>query len=112
MRRMRHFTRSSTPFLVSLFSSLLLAAPGCGGDDDSVSCGPGTILRDGLCVVDDGTGGDAPTVSAIEPASGLVGGGEPFTITGTGFENGGDTTVSFGDSVAAFEIVSDTEITG
>lgn len=111
---MRLSKHASAPFLASTLSALLLAtAAGCGGDDgDGVTCGPGTSLEDGVCVAD-GTGdGEAPTVSSIEPSSGLVGGGEPFTITGSGFENGGDTTVSFGDSVAAFEIVSDTEITG
>ncbi|HEU5058224.1 MAG TPA: IPT/TIG domain-containing protein [Kofleriaceae bacterium] len=101
--------------LSSSCAALALLAAGCGDDDggggDGVTCGPGTHLEDGVCLPD-GTDGDAPTVSAIEPASGLVGGGEPFTITGTGFASGGDVTVSFGDSVAGFEIVSDTEITG
>jgi hypothetical protein len=108
---MRHYFGSST---ISLFATVSLLLAGCGGDDDSsggLTCGPGTH-QDGESCIPDGTSGDAPTVSAIEPSNGLVGGGEPFTITGTGFENAGDTTVAFGDSVAAFEIVSDTEITG
>jgi hypothetical protein len=112
---MRLRTRSS-------FASLLLLLPlaGCGDDvDGGYVCGPGTVPDDGQCVPEGGGGPDAspgaaPTVSSIEPASGLVGGGEPFTITGSGFESSGagDTTVWFGDSVASFEIVSDSEITG
>ena len=110
---MRHSIASSTPLVLAVLPlSLFIGASGCGDDSDSVRCGAGTALEDGVCV-GQGTGdGEAPTVASIEPASGLVGGGEPFTITGTGFENGGDTTVSFGDSVASFEIVSDTEISG
>jgi hypothetical protein len=108
---MRQWTAPSTLFSFAVLPLSLVV--GCGGDDgDSVRCGPGTSLEDGVCVAD-GTGdGEAPTVASIEPASGLVGGGEPFTITGSGFDNGGETVVSFGDSVASFEIVSDTEITG
>ncbi|HEY8144583.1 MAG TPA: IPT/TIG domain-containing protein [Kofleriaceae bacterium] len=105
--------------LGALSLSLLLGAAACGGDDDDdgdggdgVTCGPGTVLDGDQCVPEDVGEGEAPTVDSIEPASGLVGGGESFTITGTGFVSTGDTTVSFGDSVAAFEIVSDTEITG
>jgi len=108
---MRHCMHSSTTLLVSLLSSLFVTAGGCGDDSSSVTCGPGTH-RDGDTCLPEGTSGDEPTVSSIEPSSGLVGGGEPFTITGTGFDSAGDTTVAFGDSVAAFEIVSDTEITG
>jgi hypothetical protein len=119
---MRLLTSTSTHLSLGLLSlSLLLGAAACGGDDDDdddgdggdgVTCGPGTVLDGDQCVPEDVGEGEPPTVDSIEPASGLVGGGEAFTITGTGFENGGDTTVSFGDSVAAFEIVSDTEITG
>ena len=114
---------SSTHFSFALLSSLALlgGAAGCGGDDDGgdggdggdgVTCGPGTVLEDGQCLPDGTVDGEPPTLDSIEPASGLVGGGEPFTITGSGFANGGDVTVSFGDNVAAFEIVSDSEITG
>jgi hypothetical protein len=106
---MRPFLLTSIPLLFALLP--LGAGCGSGDDDDGLSCGPGTHDEGGVCIPD-GTTGDAPSVSAIEPASGLVGGGEPFTITGTGFENAGDTTVMFGDSVAAFTIVSDTEISG
>ena len=117
---MRLSTSTSTLFSFGVLSlSLLLGAAACGGDDDDdgdggdgVTCGPGTVLEDGVCVPDGTVDGEEPTVSAIEPTSGLVGGGEAFTITGSGFANGGDVTVSFGDSVAAFEIVSDSEITG
>lgn len=117
MPRMRHSIASSTPLLLAVLPlSLSIGAGGCGEDSDSVRCGPGTVLEDGVCVgqdTGDGDGdGEAPTVSSIEPATGLVGGGESFTITGSGFENGGDTTVTFGDNVASFEIVSDSEITG
>jgi hypothetical protein len=114
---------SSTRFSFALLSSLALlgGAAGCGGDDDDddggdggdgVTCGPGTVLEDGQCVPEGTVDGEPPSVDSLEPASGLVGGGEPFTITGSGFANGGDVTVSFGDNVAAFEIVSDSEITG
>ena len=106
---------------------------GCGDDLQSVVCGPGTVEQDGECVAeggltcgpgtveqggecvpDDPGAGAAPTVTAIDPPIGLVGGGESFTITGENFMalGAGDTSVLFGDSVAAFEIVSDTEITG
>lgn len=107
---MRHFPHASTPLFLALLP-LMNAAAGCGGDDD-VSCGPGTHLEGDVCVPDGSGGGEAPTVSAIEPASDLVAGGATFTITGSGFAGGGDTTVAFGDSVASFEIVSDSEITG
>ncbi len=119
---MRSWTSSSIQAYFAVLSlALLVASPGCGdGDDDDddgdggdgVTCGPGTILEDGVCLPDGTVDGEPPAVSAIEPATGLVGGGEPFTITGSGFANGGDVTVSFGDSVAGFEIVSDSEITG
>ncbi|HLU66565.1 MAG TPA: IPT/TIG domain-containing protein [Kofleriaceae bacterium] len=92
-----------------------LTTTGCG-DNEGYVCGPGTVAQGDQCVPSGGGGGggEAPTVASINPADGLVGGGEPFTITGTGFlePGSGDTTVLFGDSVAAFEIVSDTEITG
>ena len=116
---MRLFTTSSIHYSLALLSSLaLVCGAGCGGDDDDggggdgVTCGPGTILEDGVCLPDGTVDGEEPSVDSIDPASGLVGGGEPFTITGSGFANGGDVIVSFGDSVAAYEIVSDSEITG
>ena len=100
---------ASTGLVFALLPISLLGAAGCG-DDNGVTCGPGTTLEDGMCIADGD--GEMPTVSSIEPAFGLVAGGEPFTITGSGFANGGDVTVSFGDSVASFEISSDSEITG
>ena len=114
---MRLCKPSSTHLSLAALSISLLLGAACGGDDDGgggdgVTCGPGTVLEDGECLPDGTVDGEAPTVDAIEPATGLVGGGEAFTITGSGFANGGDVTVSFGDSVAAFEIVSDSEITG
>jgi hypothetical protein len=122
MRLLKSST-SSTHFFFALLSSLALlgGAAGCGGDDDGgdggdggdgVTCGPGTVLEDGQCLPDGTVDGEPATVDSIEPASGLVGGGEPFTITGSGFANGGDLIVTFGDNVAAYEVVSDTEITG
>src|SRR5687768_8137717 len=92
---------SSTHFSFALLSSLALlgGAAGCGGDDDGgdggdgITCGPGTVLEDGQCLPDGTVDGEPPSLDSIEPASGLVGGGEPFTITGSGFANGGDVTV-------------------
>jgi hypothetical protein len=56
---------------------------------------------------------DPPTVTSVSPASGLVGGGTPVTITGTGFatEEAGANTVTFGGSAATgVATVNDTTI--
>jgi hypothetical protein len=84
---------------------------GCDGDDqdDDLTCGPGTIERDGQCVL--GEQGAAVSIASIDPVEDLVGGGATFTLIGSGFAAGG-TTVRFGDAVAAITIESDTRITG
>lgn len=51
----------------------------------------------------------APTISTISPISGMVAGGEPVVITGTGFT--GATAVTFGDAGSTYNIDSDTQIT-
>jgi Regulator of chromosome condensation (RCC1) repeat/IPT/TIG domain len=50
-----------------------------------------------------------PTVTKVSPTSGPVGGGTSVTITGTEFN--GVTTVSFGETSAAFKVNSPTSIT-
>src|SRR6202011_3920851 len=51
-----------------------------------------------------------PTVSAVSPSSGLLAGGTPVTITGTGFTWAG--AVHFGTGAAsAVTVVSDTSVT-
>jgi|GEM_PF-699018 len=53
----------------------------------------------------------APTVSAISPATGALGGGTAVTLTGTGFLSGA--TVSIGSSaLSGMTVVSATSITG
>ncbi len=53
---------------------------------------------------------DPPTVSSVSPASGVVGGGTPVTITGTGFLAGA--TASFGgSSCGSLVVASVTSIT-
>ena len=56
-----------------------------------------------------------PTVTAVSPIVGPLGGGNTVTITGTGFTDGGlvnATAVLFGSTPAtSFHLVSDTEIT-
>ncbi|NUP50127.1 MAG: cell shape-determining protein [Catenulispora sp.] len=51
----------------------------------------------------------APAVTGISPASGVLAGGTSVTITGTDFL--GATSVAFGSTPAAFTVVSDTQIT-
>lgn len=58
----------------------------------------------------------APTVSAVSPNAGLLGGGNTVTVTGTGFFNGGITgavtAVTFGVTAATrYNVVSDTVLT-
>jgi hypothetical protein len=49
-------------------------------------------------------------VTAISPKSGVVGGGTPVTVTGSGFT--GATSVQFGPNLAnRVTVVSDTQIT-
>lgn len=53
----------------------------------------------------------APTVTAIAPATGTSAGGTAVTITGTGF--GGATSATIGgNAVTSFTVVSNTSITG
>jgi hypothetical protein len=53
-----------------------------------------------------------PTVTAVAPASGPLAGGTAVTITGTGFQTTGTTTVSFGGTAAtSVVVVSATSIT-
>jgi hypothetical protein len=82
----------------------------------SLTCGPGTIERDRECVpAASGTAGAVPAITAVEPASDLLGGGGVFTIRGSGFlaPDAGETVLSFGDATAeAFLIVSDALIQG
>ena len=56
-----------------------------------------------------GSTGTPPTVTAISPTSGLVGGGTSVTITGTNFV--GVSSVSFGGVLGNFTVVSPTQIT-
>src|SRR5690606_16017715 len=101
--------------MVGVLPALSLAAvTACGSDVGGFECGAGTIESEGVCVPGSAAG-TAPTISAISPAAGLVGGGELFTITGSGFLSldAGATIVSFGDHDApAVVVVSDTEIQG
>ena len=54
----------------------------------------------------------APTLSQIDPASGSVNGGNPVTITGTGFQDSGITTVTFdGVPCSNLVVVDSTRIT-
>ena len=56
------------------------------------------------------TGAAAPAVTAINPKSGVLGGGTPVTLTGSGFT--GATSVQFGPNLAnRVTVVSDTQIT-
>jgi hypothetical protein len=98
---------------ITALTALGLSVTACG-DNDVLTCGEGTIQQGGECIAGAPGAGLAPTITAITPSTGLVAGNEPFTITGTGFRaaGAGDTTITFGDNVAAFEIVSDSEITG
>jgi hypothetical protein len=73
--------------------------------------GPG--LAQSLCAA--AQGATTATIATLTPSSGAVGGGTPFTITGTGFFSGGSPDVSdvdFGTSAANFTVVSNTKITG
>lgn len=53
-----------------------------------------------------------PTVATVSPSSGLSAGGTSVTVTGTGFETVGTTTVTFGGSAATgVSVVNSTTIT-
>lgn len=53
---------------------------------------------------------ERPTITAVSPSSGPLAGGEPITITGTGFLPGA--TVKIGTSAATVTTVTPTEIHG
>ena len=57
-----------------------------------------------------GTGAATPTISAVVPSSGPVGGGTTVTLTGTGFESGA--TVAFLDATRAVAAASVTFVSG
>ena len=56
------------------------------------------------------SGQTAPTVSAISPATGALGGGQAVTITGTGFTGATSVTIG-GASATSVTVVSATSIT-
>jgi hypothetical protein len=52
----------------------------------------------------------APTLAAVSPNNGPLAGGEPATLTGSGFLVGGTTTVRFGSIAATVQAVGQSEI--
>ncbi len=57
-------------------------------------------------------GGGGIEVTSISPERALVGGGETFVVTGSGFSSLKGSSLTWGDTEISFEVVSDTEIVG
>jgi hypothetical protein len=101
-------TAPAASFVVDSSTSITATSPAhASAAVDVTVTGP-----DGTSTVGSGdefTFGDVPAVTALSPSHGLVGGGTSVTITGTDF--GGATTVMFGTTPASFTVDSSTSIT-
>lgn len=105
---------SSTAALGQSSSTTACSTQGGGGDDIPVQCGPTTSPTgpDGLTPPATISGGATPrfcsdpTVISVSPDTGSEAGGDPVTITGTGF--GLDLTVLFGRFASRYALKSAT----
>lgn len=99
-----HFGAASAVFAVNSNSQITaIAPPGTGTVSVTVTTSSGT--SNGLPY---SYGTSAPTLVSVSPTSGPASGGNIVTLTGTGFVN--ITAVHFGANLAAFTVVSTTQI--
>ena len=109
--------------LLALFATALVACPAGDDDDASTDDDDATAADDDDATGDDDDSGDdddattppppAPTITAVAPATGPLGGGTPVTITGTGYldNSPGPTSVLFGANAGVdCLIATDTEL--
>ncbi|HEY3815345.1 MAG TPA: IPT/TIG domain-containing protein, partial [Caulobacteraceae bacterium] len=100
-------TKSATSFTVNGVGDITAVAPsGSGTVDVTVTTPQGTSATSAS---DQFVYDAVPTVSGVSPNTGPAGGNTSVTITGAGFT--GITSVSFGPNLAAFTVVSPTQIT-
>jgi CSLREA domain-containing protein len=97
-------TTAATSFAVNGDTSITAVAPAgsAGTVDITVTSVGGTSAASSA---DQFTYAAVPTITQISPASGLVSGGTPVTVTGTNFI-GGQTSVAFGASTIAASSVT------
>ena len=89
-----NFKPDGTAGSIVEFTPSQLAASGSPIPQDTIAGGSTGLSNPWLLVIE-----QAPTVSAVSPATGLPGGGTQVTISGTGFYPG--STVDFGQAPAA-----------
>ncbi|WP_168218900.1 IPT/TIG domain-containing protein [Limnoglobus roseus] len=107
------FGSTIAAFTVVSDTQLTATAPAGAGAVDVVVVGPGGASAaspaDRFTYTTAPLGAIPPAVAGVSPGAGPAAGGSAVTVTGSGFT--GATAVLFGSTIAAFTVVSDTQLT-